>query len=890
MTSHPRQLTSGSSKHPVDPKVAIVTPIYKHSVLVTEAIESLLQQVTEFPILLILVNDGCPHAETDAVCLEYATAYPDRIVYLRKRNGGLSSARNYGIKYVLSEYPSIEAIYLLDADNRLRHHAIQRAFSALTNTGGCDWVYPNVDMFGVKWSGDYGGDYSLLVHTVMNICEAGSLIHRRIFDAGVFFDEKMLLGFEDWDFFLSAADRGFKGRNLEYFGLMYRKRPESMLADSHRDQEEIKGGMLRKHKKLMSPKTLVALEQNELPRYACYITDENRYFLTVDPALPGVSLTPEEFSTKLWRAAVSKSRSHSPAFLVVTTRKTLAMLESAKSLHWAFWKLEQSLHDTSISTLTISENSAGRHSTSTTKDNDGSHLDACMLMLAPRCLYEVLLDKGSQWINSITRTHCDPLIAKTRLSIPRYVGKAETTTDQTVIYHFLAQLHTLRSSNYVQAISHEWEWRSEGIPERARAHEASRTQFGRNATYPRITSESKHIGFLLPLVEFGGVEKVALNLAKSLLKHGWTPHLFVLETNDIALPHEWGETFSSVNFLEDESQKDWDGNVAYMGTHIAPWARHGDHAKAAGLMYWLDAVVNCHGASLHGMMGRLKRYGITTVASLHLSDFTSTNRPVGHTYLGLAYEHAYDFFAPCSYKLADWCHAMGIPDEKIIPVQNAPSYEIAPAHIDRIIKKRTYENFSNRPLRVLFLGRLDRQKGLIHLTTVMDQSKKMNMDIEWRIVGKSVIDDSINNSPLLKSVVVPPVYCEKALTDLYEWSDVLLLLSDYEGLPLTILEAMRLGVVTIATDVGAVAEILNDTTGFLVSPHSRSQQTLEILAQLLKNPEVVSSKALAAADFVSHLSWDHSSAELIAQLNQKYISKKNDIHSSKASLINEGTI
>jgi glycosyltransferase involved in cell wall biosynthesis len=855
------------------PRVAIITPIFKHSVLVTEAIESALDQIADFPIVLILVNDGCPHNETDIICLEYATAYPEKITYLRKLNGGLSSARNHGIRYALNQWTSIEAIYLLDADNRLRKHSISRGLSALSKSSNCDWIYPNVDMFGVNWCGDYSGDYSLLIHTTMNICEAGSLIHRRVFDSGVFFDESMRLGFEDWDFFLAAADAGFRGKNLSDFGLRYRKRPESMLADSHRDQDEIKGGMLRKHKKLMSPRTLVALEQNELPRYACFLSDTNQYLLTVDPDLPGILLTPEEYSKQLWRATVSKSRAHSPAYLVITSTRAIKKLTSHKSLHWAMWRLEQLLIDSNIATLTLSENDDDRHHTSTFVNAKGPHLDACLLMVSPRCLFEILLDPGFQWINSLTRENCEPSITNVSLSVPRDVETADHQVPNTATYHLLAQLHTLRNSDYRFSVSQNWDWRSEGIPERARAHEATRRQFGGHPTYPKVTTNSKHVGFVLPLIEFGGVEKVAINIARAMIQRGWTPHLFVLEQTDISFTAEWRDVFSSVNFLEDDCQKDWDGNVTYLGTDVSPWARHGDHGKAASLMYWLDAVINCHGAGLHGMMGRLKRHGITTVASLHLSDITAAGRPVGHTYLGLAYEHAYDAIAPCSNSLADWCHSMGVPAEKIFTIQNAPGYPQNPELTTRLVDKKLNEDRQQRPLRVLFLGRLDKQKGLLHLISVMTQAKTSAMPIDWKVVGKSIINEDDLSHQQLLSIIEPPVYDESELTALYSWADVLLLLSDYEGLPLTILEAMRQGVVVIATEVGAVSEALNDDVGYLVDPNYRVEQTIAALSELINNKEILSIKGSAAASMMKTKTWEVSASSLITQLDQKYIEK-----------------
>ena len=187
-------------QRPAGPALALVIPVYKHSVLLGEAVTSALDQETDFEFVVILVNDGCPMAETHQACLDFVAAAPDRVFYIRRPNGGLSAARNTGIEHVLGAWESVEAIYFLDADNRLLPCALQRAYDVLVEHPEVGWVYPNIDMFGQEWNSDYSGEYSVLRHLEENICEAGSLVRRAVFEQGARFDESMRLGFEDWGF------------------------------------------------------------------------------------------------------------------------------------------------------------------------------------------------------------------------------------------------------------------------------------------------------------------------------------------------------------------------------------------------------------------------------------------------------------------------------------------------------------------------------------------------------------------------------------------------------------------------------------------------------------------------------------------------------------------
>ena len=83
----------------------------------------------------------------------------------------------------------------------------------LTSDDHCDWVYPNFQCFGSEFKNwtpwPQLNAFRLFFE---NSCDASSLIRRRVFDAGVFFDETMRDGYEDWEFFLRAMMPRFWGR------------------------------------------------------------------------------------------------------------------------------------------------------------------------------------------------------------------------------------------------------------------------------------------------------------------------------------------------------------------------------------------------------------------------------------------------------------------------------------------------------------------------------------------------------------------------------------------------------------------------------------------------------------------------------------------------------
>lgn len=96
-------------------KFSIVMAIYNVEQYLEEAIVSVITQDIGFveSVQLILVNDGSLDS-SEEICKKYKQLYPDNIIYISKENGGVSSARNVGLKYVEGKY-----INFLDSDDKL---------------------------------------------------------------------------------------------------------------------------------------------------------------------------------------------------------------------------------------------------------------------------------------------------------------------------------------------------------------------------------------------------------------------------------------------------------------------------------------------------------------------------------------------------------------------------------------------------------------------------------------------------------------------------------------------------------------------------------------------------------------------------------------------------
>ncbi|MFA6547726.1 MAG: glycosyltransferase family 4 protein [Candidatus Magasanikbacteria bacterium] len=148
-------------------------------------------------------------------------------------------------------------------------------------------------------------------------------------------------------------------------------------------------------------------------------------------------------------------------------------------------------------------------------------------------------------------------------------------------------------------------------------------------------------------------------------------------------------------------------------------------------------------------------------------------------------------------------------------------------------------NKTDDKIKIVFVGRLALPKQpLMLLQTIKNLPDNLKINLEVSIVGtgplKTELENFIKNNQMNEVKMLGSLTRENVLRVLCQ-SDIFVLLSQWEGLPLSVLEAMSVGLPVIASDVGGLNEIINSKNGFLIK---NSERLPVVLEDLIKNKDL----------------------------------------------------
>ena len=120
------------------PKISIIVPVYNVEKYIAKCLKSLTLQTLQ-GIEIIIVNDGSLDRSIDII-EKYVKENPTKIKYYEKKNGGLSSARNYGIEYATGEY-----VAFLDSDDYVEINMYEEMYNLAKKENAdmveCDFIW-----------------------------------------------------------------------------------------------------------------------------------------------------------------------------------------------------------------------------------------------------------------------------------------------------------------------------------------------------------------------------------------------------------------------------------------------------------------------------------------------------------------------------------------------------------------------------------------------------------------------------------------------------------------------------------------------------------------------------------------------------------------------------
>ena len=304
------------------------------------------------------------------------------------------------------------------------------------------------------------------------------------------------------------------------------------------------------------------------------------------------------------------------------------------------------------------------------------------------------------------------------------------------------------------------------------------------------------------------------------------------------------------NFLDSEALRS-----RFDIQYLTSWSGGPFWRKAWDFIQCLTAFVICarrsrahivhfhvaHGVSVarKAVLARIAvRRGLPYLVQLHsgLIEYTANRNALQHRWVLRLLDAAravvilYEGARPRTESLTTNSHIMVLPNP--IPLESEPM--MSPLE--------TRQVGLPRPVRMLFLGDVTEDKGvvdLLHAMTVIEACSAVSVELD--ICGSGEVDRMrrLSQQLYLQDVVRFHGWVERSSTeDLMQAADIYVHPSHNDELPMAVLEALAAGRPVVATQVGGMGEaVLDGENGFLVTPN-RPDRLAQAIRQLVEDSQM----------------------------------------------------
>lgn len=224
--------------------VSVIIPCYNYAHYLPEAVSSVIGQTFQ-DFEIIIVNDGSTDntIEIAELLIHQYSQYSIKLIN-QPNSGHPAVSRNRGISEAQADL-----ILPLDADDMLHPIFLQKMVDILERNNEIDIVYCDTVRFGEVNNTYQTEAWDLNKLAIVNVINYCALYRKKVWtEIGGY---KAECGYEDWEFWIAAAEKGFMGYRVPEYLFYYRSKTSGRLvAELEKKDAEFKAQIVRKHLKL----------------------------------------------------------------------------------------------------------------------------------------------------------------------------------------------------------------------------------------------------------------------------------------------------------------------------------------------------------------------------------------------------------------------------------------------------------------------------------------------------------------------------------------------------------------------------------------------------------------------------------------------------------------
>lgn len=334
------------------------------------------------------------------------------------------------------------------------------------------------------------------------------------------------------------------------------------------------------------------------------------------------------------------------------------------------------------------------------------------------------------------------------------------------------------------------------------------------------TGQLPHMLVIIPAMSAGGTEYLLLDLLEYFSK-SWRISIITTEKEEHVLFEKFArvtpEIYHLDNFLDETQWRDFaEAIIGSRGTKL---------------------VLSSNSAFSYDNLGLLKRL----FADIQWIDILHNALPGGHLKLALKATSAIDRHITVDETAGQSLQDGGVVNDRISVIANGIDAGglFNPENIS-IEKARAKFGLPKDSFVLTYAGRLSFEKGPMEFLNLISEVRK-GSDVVALMAGSGPMEDKVDER-IQELGLGEVVHRQKNLMRdetpaLYAATDMLVITSKIEGLPLVMLEALSMGCPVASTIVGDVDKVIRDGENGLLAPSGKTKELAQKIKHLIVQPK-----------------------------------------------------